>query len=174
MIMSKTRHRSRWWWRSVSRNNDCHNGDDGVSRSNDDYDDNVSKTKDVANDNFGSKEVDDDNTGSKGDYEDGWCFKLEGFQTITDTPTADWEGARMMGHELGFRRDEARNSRSCERHESMKTEMKETRWNETRILDSCVNDCCWIPWKGPRRLQVFILCVEVHPLEYSGKHSRTL
>ena len=45
-------------------------------------------------------------------------------------------GLRAMGYEVGARSDEAKNSRSCERHESMKTEMKkETRWNETRILD---------------------------------------
>ena len=40
------------------------------------------------------------------------------------------------GYELGARSGEARNSRSCEQHEIMNTEMtKETRWNETRILD---------------------------------------
>ena len=45
-------------------------------------------------------------------------------------------GLQGTGYELGARSDEARNSRSCERHESMKTKMKkETRLNETRILD---------------------------------------
>ena len=42
---------------------------------------------------------------------------------------------QVAGHELGARSDKARNSRRCERHESMKTEMKETRLNETRIID---------------------------------------
>ena len=60
---------------------------------------------------------------------------------VTDTPSANWDGARMMGlratgDELRARRDEVGKYRSCERHKSMKTEMKkETRWNETRILD---------------------------------------
>ena len=45
-------------------------------------------------------------------------------------------GLRATGYELGARSGEARNSRSCEQHEIMKTEMtNETRWNETRILD---------------------------------------
>ena len=44
---------------------------------------------------------------------------------VTDTPTADWDKAWMMGlrtagYELGARSDEVRNSRSCEQHESMK------------------------------------------------------
>ena len=40
---------------------------------------------------------------------------------------------------------------------ALKTAMKkDTRWNATTILDWCVNGWCWIPWKGPRRLQVYI------------------
>ena len=62
------------------------------------------------------RDLDDDNTGSKGVYdgnedEDGSCFQLEGIQTVKDIPTAD--------------------------NESMKAEMKikEKIWHETRKLD---------------------------------------
>ena len=103
----------------------------------------VSKTKDVDYGNFGSKDYDNGNWGSKGDDEDGWCFQLEGTQTIMDTPTVDSDEARIMGLK-------ALNLRSWTRHKSMNIEMKETRWNKTRILDLCVNDWRWIPWKGPR------------------------
>ena len=75
---------------------------------------------------------------------------LPDFVIVTNTPTADSDGARMMGLRV-------QNLRSWEWHKSMKTEMKnETRWNGTRILDWYVNDWRWIPWKGSRRLQVFI------------------
>ena len=60
-------------------------------------------------------------------------------------------------------------------HDSQEHERErasETNWGETRILDWYVHDCHWIPWKGPRRLQVFILWVEVHVLEYSGEYLR--
>ena len=48
---------------------------------------------------------------------------------FTNTPIADWDRARMMvlqvtGYRLGARSDEVRNSRSGDRHESMKIEMK--------------------------------------------------
>ena len=46
-------------------------GDDSVSRSNDDYDDDVSKTKDVDGGKCGSKEGNDGNSRSKGDDENG-------------------------------------------------------------------------------------------------------
>ena len=69
-----------------------------------------------------------------------------------DTPTADLDGARIMGlfamgDELGTEvtkleirevgSDGARNLRRWERHKRMKTKIKikETRWGETRILD---------------------------------------
>ena len=35
-------------------------------------------------------------------------------------------------------------------------EYRRQRWGKMRILDWCVNDWCWIPWKGSRRLEVFI------------------
>ena len=45
--------------------------------------------------------------------------------------SAQMMGLRAMSYEFGARSDEARNSRSCERHESMKTEMKkETIWTK--------------------------------------------
>ena len=63
-----------------------------------------------------------------------------------DTPTMDYDKAttnkatnvelevtRLGTLEVGS--DEARNFGIWERHESMKTEMKETRWNGTRRLD---------------------------------------
>ena len=60
---------------------------------------------------------------------------------VKDTPNTDWDGARMRGlratnYGLRAKSDEARNSRSRDRHKSMMTEMKkETIWNETRRLD---------------------------------------
>mgnify|MGYP006889225947 FL=1 len=61
MMMSKTTQRRRWWWESISGRNDCDYGHDGVSRSNDDYEDDVSKTTDVDDGNSGGKDGDDDN-----------------------------------------------------------------------------------------------------------------
>ena len=55
---------------SISRNNDCEYGDNGISRSNDDYDDDVSKTKDVDDGNSGSKHGDAGNSRSMGDDKD--------------------------------------------------------------------------------------------------------
>ena len=45
--------------------------------------------KDVDDSNSGSKDGDDGNSRSKGDDEDEWCFQLEGFQTTTNTPSAN-------------------------------------------------------------------------------------
>ena len=80
------------------------------------------------------------------------------------------EVTRLETREVGS--DEVRNLRSWEWHKRMKTEIKfkETRWGETRILDWCINDWRLIPWKGPRRVQVFILRVEVHALKYSVEY----
>ena len=68
----------------------------------------------------------------------------------------DLEATRLQTHEVG--NNEARTLRRWEWHKRMKTKIKikETRWCETRILDWYVNDWCWIPWKGARRLQAFI------------------
>ena len=77
---------------SISRNNDCEYGDNGISRSNDDYDDDVSKTKDVDDGNSRSKDNDDGNSISK----------------LSRTHQAQMMGLRVTGYELGARSDEAR------------------------------------------------------------------
>ena len=63
--------------------------------------------KDIDDNNFRSKGGDDGNSMSKGDYEDRWCFQLEGIQTVTDTPTPELDKVQMIG--LWARSDEARN-----------------------------------------------------------------
>ena len=108
MMMWKTRQWRWWWWGRFSTRNEYDYGDDGIS-----------KTKDVDDGNTRSKHGDDSNSRSKGDDEDKWCFQLEGIQVVTNTPTANLNGARMMGlqtmgYELGTGSDEVRNSRRCE------------------------------------------------------------
>ena len=83
------------------------------------------------------------------------------------TPTTDSNGARIMGLRVW-------NLRSLERHKSMKIKIKVTRYGEMRILDWCVNDWCWFPLNGRRRIQVLILWAKVHALYYSREDSRTL
>ena len=85
-MMLKKRKRIQWSWESVSGNNDC---DYGVSRSNEDNDNNVSKTKDIDDVNSRSKDGEDGNSRRKGDDEDGWCLQCERIQTINDMPTSD-------------------------------------------------------------------------------------
>ena len=51
--------------------------------------------------------------------------------------------------------DETMKLGSHREHEDRDEEDDKMEWNENIRL--CVNDWCWIPWKGPRRLQVFIL-----------------
>ena len=88
-----------------SRRNSCDYGANGVSRSNNHNDDDVSKTKDVDDGNSGSNDGDDGVSGSN----DGDVMPLvEEIQTITDTPTTNSDEARMMGlramgYELGAR-----------------------------------------------------------------------
>ena len=136
-MILKTRQWRRWWWGNIFENNDSEYGDEGVSRNNDDYYDDVSKTKDVDDGNSGSKHGDAGNSRSMGDDKDEWCFQLEGIQTIKDTPTTDSDGARMMGlwatgYERGTGTNEARNSRSWERQgEDLKT-LGMTHENEDR------------------------------------------
>ena len=45
----------------------------------------TTKNKGMLMSNFGSSDSDDGNSKSKGDDEYGWCFQLEGIQTVTDT-----------------------------------------------------------------------------------------
>ena len=66
--------------------------------------------------------------------------RLEGIQTVTDTPTADSDGARMtrlraMVYELGIRNDKPRDSGSWEqRGEDLKT-LRMTQENEDKDKD---------------------------------------
>ena len=60
--------------------------------------------------------------------------------TRLGTLNLNLELTRLGALEAG--RHKARNFGIWERHESRKIEMKETRWNGTRRLDRCVNDCC--------------------------------
>ena len=60
--------------------------------------------------------------------------------TVTDTPSVDYDGARMMGlrvtgYELGIRSDKARNSRSWERRGEDLKMLGMTQENEDKDKD---------------------------------------
>ena len=98
------------------------------------------KRRDVDDGNSRSQDDDDDNSRIKGDDDDWWCFQLEDIQIVTDTPTADSDGAQMMqllvmGEELGTRSNEARNSGIWERRDEEHKTLETTQENEDRDED---------------------------------------